>query len=70
MQENNRWMKRRGRRLLRRRTDANVRAFEGWRLYDDLGVEYRDQAGDQVPVDAAHAIAQHGVGVEDGAASV
>jgi hypothetical protein len=58
MQENNHWMRRRGRRLLRRRTDANVRAFEGWPLYGDLGIEYRDHTDDQVIVDAARAIAK------------
>src|ERR1700761_5085318 len=32
--------------------------------YYDLGIEYRDQTDDQVTVDAAHAIAQYGVGVK------
>jgi hypothetical protein len=49
---------------------ANVRAFEGRPLYDDLGIEYRDHTDDQVIVDAAHATARYEVGVEDGAASV
>ncbi|MGH3946089.1 MAG: NADP-dependent isocitrate dehydrogenase [Pseudonocardiaceae bacterium] len=30
----------------------------------DLGIEYRDATDDQVTVDAAHAIAKHGVGVK------
>src|SRR5437762_2313251 len=33
-------------------------------LYYDLGVEYRDKTSDQVTVDAANAIKQHGVGVK------
>ncbi len=32
--------------------------------YYDLGVEHRDATNDQVTVDAAHAIKQHGVGVK------
>jgi isocitrate dehydrogenase len=32
--------------------------------YYDLSIEYRDQTDDQVTVDAAHAIAQYGVGVK------
>jgi isocitrate dehydrogenase len=32
--------------------------------YYDLGIEYRDKTDDQVTVDAAHAIAKHGVGVK------
>jgi isocitrate dehydrogenase len=32
--------------------------------YYDLGVEHRDATDDQVTVDAAHAIAKHGVGVK------
>ncbi|MGH3938253.1 MAG: NADP-dependent isocitrate dehydrogenase [Pseudonocardiaceae bacterium] len=32
--------------------------------YYDLGIEYRDATDDQVTVDAAHAIAKHGVGVK------
>ena len=32
--------------------------------YYDLGVEYRDQTGDQVTVDAANAILQYGVGIK------
>jgi len=32
--------------------------------YYDLGIENRDATGDQVTVDAAHAIARHGVGVK------
>jgi isocitrate dehydrogenase len=32
--------------------------------YFDLGVEYRDQTGDQVTIDAANAIKQHRVGVK------
>ena len=35
--------------------------------YYDLGVEYRDQTNDQVTVDAANAIRQHGVGKHTGA---
>ncbi|WP_442811949.1 hypothetical protein [Streptomyces sp. NBC_01803] len=31
--------------------------------YDDLGIEHRDVTDDQVTVDAAHAIREHGVGV-------
>ena len=33
-------------------------------LYYDLGIEHRDQTNDQVTVDAANAIKQHGVGVK------
>src|SRR2546422_803879 len=33
-------------------------------LYFDLGMEYRDQSNDQVTIDAANAIKQHGVGVK------
>jgi len=33
-------------------------------LYYDLGIEYRDQTNDQVTIDAANAIKQHGVGVK------
>jgi isocitrate dehydrogenase len=33
-------------------------------LYFDLGMEYRDQTNDQVTVDAANAIKEHGVGVK------
>ena len=32
--------------------------------YYDLGIEHRDATGDQVTVDAAHAIQKHGVGVK------
>ena len=32
--------------------------------YFDLGVEYRDQTGDQVTVDAANATRQYGVAVK------
>lgn len=32
--------------------------------YFDLGIEHRDATGDQVTVDAAHAIHQHGVGIK------
>jgi isocitrate dehydrogenase len=32
--------------------------------YYDLGMEERDRTDDQVTVDAAHAIQQHGVGVK------
>src|SRR5258705_8627057 len=32
--------------------------------YYDLSIEYRDQTDDQVTVDAANAIKQHGVGVK------
>jgi isocitrate dehydrogenase len=32
--------------------------------YFDLGIEHRDQTDDQVTVDAANAIKQHGVGVK------
>ncbi|MEI9996495.1 MAG: NADP-dependent isocitrate dehydrogenase [Rhizomicrobium sp.] len=32
--------------------------------YYDLGIEHRDATNDQVTVDAAHAIARHGVGVK------
>ena len=33
-------------------------------LYYDLGIEYRDETDDQVTIDAANAIKQHGVGVK------
>ena len=33
-------------------------------VYFDLGIEHRDATGDQVTVDAANAIKQHGVGVK------
>ena len=33
-------------------------------LYYDLGIENRDATDDQVTIDAAHAIAEHGVGVK------
>ena len=33
-------------------------------LYYDLGIEYRDKTNDQVTIDAANAIKQHGVGVK------
>ena len=33
-------------------------------LYFDLGMEYRDQTNDQVTIDAANAIKEHGVGVK------
>jgi isocitrate dehydrogenase len=33
-------------------------------LYYDLGIEYRDETNDQVTIDAAHAILEHGVGVK------
>src|SRR5213078_2795237 len=33
-------------------------------LYFDLGVEYRDKTNDQVTVDAANAIKEHGVGIK------
>src|SRR5690349_15933497 len=33
-------------------------------LYYDLSVESRDATGDQITIDAAHAIRQHGVGVK------
>src|SRR6188474_3317041 len=33
-------------------------------LYFDLGMEYRDKTNDQVTVDAANAIKEHGVGVK------
>src|SRR5450432_146441 len=33
-------------------------------MYFDLGIEHRDATDDQVTVDAAHAIAKHGVGVK------
>ena len=33
-------------------------------VYHDLGIEHRDATGDQVTVDAAHAIQAHGVGVK------
>ncbi|THF54728.1 NADP-dependent isocitrate dehydrogenase [Ollibium composti] len=32
--------------------------------YYDLGIEHRDATGDQVTIDAAHAIQKHGVGVK------
>src|SRR5450631_1327814 len=32
--------------------------------YYDLGMEHRDATDDQVTIDAAHAIARHGVGVK------
>jgi len=32
--------------------------------YYDLGIEHRDTTGDQVTIDAAHAIQEHGVGVK------
>ncbi|MEC7363135.1 MAG: isocitrate/isopropylmalate family dehydrogenase, partial [Actinomycetota bacterium] len=32
--------------------------------YYDLSVEYRDETDDQVTIDAAHAIQEHGVGVK------
>src|ERR1700755_1526766 len=32
--------------------------------YYDLGIEHRDATDDQVTIDAAHAIQQHGVGVK------
>ena len=32
--------------------------------YYDLGMEYRDETDDQVTIDAAHAIKEHGVGVK------
>ena len=32
--------------------------------YFDLGVEHRDQTDDQVTIDAANAIKQHGVGIK------
>ncbi|MGW1196107.1 NADP-dependent isocitrate dehydrogenase [Streptomyces sp. NPDC002536] len=32
--------------------------------YFDLGIEHRDATNDQVTIDAAHAIAEHGVGVK------
>ena len=32
--------------------------------YYDLGMEYRDETDDQVTIDAAHAILEHGVGVK------
>ena len=32
--------------------------------YYDLGIEHRDATGDQVTIDAAHAIQEHGVGVK------
>jgi isocitrate dehydrogenase len=32
--------------------------------YYDLGMEYRDETNDQVTVDAAHAIREHGVGIK------
>lgn len=33
-------------------------------LYYDLGIEYRDETDDQVTIDAANAIKEHGVGVK------
>ncbi|MEO6040407.1 MAG: NADP-dependent isocitrate dehydrogenase [Croceibacterium sp.] len=33
-------------------------------LYYDLGIEKRDETGDQITIDAANAIKQHGVGVK------
>ncbi len=33
-------------------------------LYYDLGIEKRDETDDQITIDAAHAIKQHGVGVK------
>ena len=33
-------------------------------LYFDLGIEHRDATSDQVTIDAANAIAKHGVGVK------
>jgi isocitrate dehydrogenase len=33
-------------------------------LYYDLGVEKRDETGDQITIDAANAIREHGVGVK------
>jgi isocitrate dehydrogenase len=33
-------------------------------LYYDLGIEERDRTNDQITIDAAHAIAKHGVGVK------
>jgi len=33
-------------------------------LYSDLGIEHRDATNDQVTIDAANAIAKHGVGVK------
>ena len=33
-------------------------------LYCDLGIEYRDETDDQVTIDAANAIKEHGVGVK------
>lgn len=32
--------------------------------YYDLGIEYRDETNDQVTIDAAHAIREHGVGIK------
>ena len=32
--------------------------------YYDLGIESRDATDDQITIDAAHAIKQHGVGVK------
>ena len=32
--------------------------------YYDLGIEVRDETDDQITVDAAHAIREHGVGVK------
>jgi isocitrate dehydrogenase len=33
-------------------------------VYFDLGIEKRDETNDQITIDAAHAIAEHGVGVK------
>src|SRR3954463_9596530 len=33
-------------------------------VYFDLGIESREQTGDQITVDAANAISEHGVGVK------
>src|SRR5687767_15911988 len=33
-------------------------------LYYDLGIEKRDETDDQITIDAAHAIKEHGVGVK------
>ena len=32
--------------------------------YYELGIEYRDETNDQVTIDAAHAIREHGVGIK------
>jgi len=32
--------------------------------YYDLGIEYRDKTNDQITVDAANAIKEHGVGIK------